>query len=198
MADKEFPITATVSIVDEIDAVLEDWDVTTTVDSDADITAQDILALQGPKGPKGDIGDTGNTGNTGPIGGQGPTGPAGSANQAFFTAQFIFGNAEVKVYPFRYVLLPEWTNIRFLRAEAFAETAPTGSSLRIDVLADDVSVFDNDGEKVIIAAGNTSGASATKNKALASGTIIKFEVEQIGSTLPGSDITVQAVFDKDD
>lgn len=73
-------------------------------------------------------------------------------------------------------------------------TAPTGADVRIDVLKDGVSIFAADGDKPTITATNYTGSSTTfDDDQWLSDEYLQIEVETIGSTLPGSDLTVHIV-----
>lgn len=68
------------------------------------------------------------------------------------------------------------------------ETAPVGASLIVDVLVDGVSILTT---KPTITAGSTiSTAVEPTDKYHTKGQIIQIEVEQVGSTTPGSNLTV--------
>lgn len=73
-------------------------------------------------------------------------------------------------------------------------TAPTGSSVRIDVLKDGVSIFALDGDKPTIAdAGNTASSTTFDDDQWLADEYLQIEIETIGSTTPGADLTVHIV-----
>ena len=85
----------------------------------------------------------------------------------------------------------------FKRAKGYVSTAPTGADLIVDVRWETTpgngftSLFTNQAEMLVIAAGTKYDTSAEKTTALAGGGVLDIEVEQVGSTIAGSDLTVE-------
>lgn len=72
-------------------------------------------------------------------------------------------------------------------------TAPTGASILVDVNIGGTTIFTTQGNRPAITATNfSSGKVANMNvTSWANGTYLTVDVDQIGSTIPGSDLTVQ-------
>lgn len=83
-----------------------------------------------------------------------------------------------------------WT---IVSVRASVGTAPTGSSLLVDVNVNGVTIFTTQANRPTIAvSGNTSGKVTTMNvTSVASGAYLTVDVDQVGSTIPGADLTVQ-------
>jgi hypothetical protein len=83
--------------------------------------------------------------------------------------------------------------LTIMAVRASVGTAPTGSALVVDVNKNGVTIFTTQGNRPSIpAAGNTSGKVANMDvTALADGDYLTVDVDQVGSTTPGSDLTVQ-------
>lgn len=74
---------------------------------------------------------------------------------------------------------------------ARASTAPTGSSLIVDVNKNGTTVFSTQANRPTIAAGaNASSTTPPDVFSLAAGDWISVDVDQVGSTVPGSDLVV--------
>ena len=79
----------------------------------------------------------------------------------------------------------------------YAETAPTGSNIEVDIKADGVSIFGDN--KPILTPGSTEGEETTFRYdlgALYEGTVITLEVTAVGSKVTGDKLSVQ--FDLED
>jgi hypothetical protein len=76
---------------------------------------------------------------------------------------------------------------------ASAGTAPTGASLIVDINKDGTTIFTTQGNRPAIAAGtNTSGKVTNMDvTTIADGSYFSVDVDQVGSTVAGSDLTVQ-------
>ena len=75
---------------------------------------------------------------------------------------------------------------------AAVKTAPTGASLIIDINKGGTSIWSGDqGNRVAITAGNYSGTSTSfTTTALAEEDQLTLDIDQVGSTISGSDLTV--------
>ncbi len=71
-----------------------------------------------------------------------------------------------------------------------AGTAPVGASLIVDVRINGASIFANQGEMVSISSGQNQDTSATKNASVSAGSVVTFEIEQVGSSTAGADLTI--------
>jgi hypothetical protein len=70
-------------------------------------------------------------------------------------------------------------------------TAPTGAALLVDVNKNGTTIFTTQGNRPSIAIGGTSSSAAVPDvTALAAGDLLTVDVDQIGSTIAGSDLTV--------
>lgn len=76
-----------------------------------------------------------------------------------------------------------------------ADTAPTGSSIIVDVHKNGTTIFTNQANRPVVAAGSNGGTMATPAvTAVADGDYLVVDVDQVGSTVAGSNITVGVVF----
>lgn len=77
-----------------------------------------------------------------------------------------------------------------------AGTAPTGAAILVDVNKNGTTVFTTQGNRPTLAVSTTVGsASAAPDvTALAAGDYITVDIDQIGSTVAGSDLLVQVRF----
>jgi hypothetical protein len=79
------------------------------------------------------------------------------------------------------------TNIR-----ASVGTAPVGASLIVDVNKNGVTMFTTQANRPTVASGNfIDSASVPDVVAMAAGDYFTVDVDQVGSTTPGADLTVQ-------
>lgn len=70
-------------------------------------------------------------------------------------------------------------------------TAPTGAAIIVDVHKSGTTIFTTQSNRPQIAAGGNEGSSTTiENAALTNGAYLTVDVDQIGSTVAGSDLTV--------
>ncbi len=146
----------------------------------------------GPTGPPGATGPVstvpGVTGVTGSTGVSGATGPAG--------ASFITGGVSG-------ILVTATSSVRYYNdtgrtltigaVRASVGTAPTGSSVIVDVNKNGTTIFTTQGNRPTIAASAvTSGKVTTMNvTSLADGDYLTVDVDQVGSTVAGANLTVQ-------
>jgi hypothetical protein len=81
--------------------------------------------------------------------------------------------------------------IRAVRASV--GTAPTGASIICDISKNGTTIFTTQGNRPTIAiSGNTSGKVTNMDvTSLADGDYLTVDIDQIGSTIAGSDLTVQ-------
>ncbi len=72
-------------------------------------------------------------------------------------------------------------------------TAPTGASIIVDINVSGTTIFSTQGNRPTIAAsGNTSGKVTNMNTTtIADGSYFTVDIDQIGSTIAGADLTVQ-------
>jgi len=176
---------------------------------------------QGPQGIQGDTGPAGATGPQGDTGPAGPTGPQGPAGQGVPTGGTA-GQALIKSSGTDYdadwatptvsdvfiiACSDETSNLtagtnkaRFTMpyagtltaVKADVNTAPTGSTLVVDINEAGVSVLST---QLSIDAGETSSSTAAtppviSDSALANGAVISIDIDQIGSTVAGAGLKV--------
>lgn len=150
-----------------------------------------LQGIQGEQGLKGDKGDKGDTGDTGPQGVQGIQGdPASDTNTRIFTFVLHRGeNATVGTNKTNKLIVDKSYTIN--KVYAYATTAPTGSALIFDINVNGTTIWSTQANRIQIAAGANYGTQNTFNTTnLIEGDIINVDIDQIGSTIAGSDITV--------
>ncbi len=87
--------------------------------------------------------------------------------------------------------LPIGAACSIVSVRAMVGTAPTGSAILVDVNKNGTTIFTTQGNRPsIAAAGNASGAAVPDVTSLAAGDFLTVDVDQIGSTVAGSDLTV--------
>lgn len=75
-----------------------------------------------------------------------------------------------------------------------ANTAPTGSSLIFDVNKNGTTIFTTQGNRPTIASsGNSSSAAIPDVTTLTTGDYLTVDIDQIGATVPGANLTVIVV-----
>jgi|GEM_PF-3937057 len=110
-------------------------------------------------------------------------------------AIYFFGNAlVVGQHPQR--IVNHYGSARVLsKVVLYAGTAPTGSSIIVDVLVNNVTIFTNPANRPVIAASANNGLSTVINvPSWAAGAYMEVVLAQVGSTLAGSNLTVTLVF----
>lgn len=83
--------------------------------------------------------------------------------------------------------------LTIVKAYAAVKTAPTGAAILVDINKNGTSIWSvTPGNRLTIAAGATTGNTSTfDTTSLAEGDLLTFDIDQIGSTVGGADITVQ-------
>jgi hypothetical protein len=77
----------------------------------------------------------------------------------------------------------------------YVATAPTGANLIVDVNYDGTTIFTTQSNRLTIAATETSGTSGTPEVVtVEDGHYIDFDIDQVGSTVPGSDLLLVVYF----
>lgn len=85
--------------------------------------------------------------------------------------------------------------VTIARVWACADTAPTGQAMIIDVHKDGTTIFTNQAHRAQIAAAANYGDSTDIDvPTWADGSYLTLDVDQIGSTVPGSNLTVAVVY----
>lgn len=88
--------------------------------------------------------------------------------------------------------LSPWSDVTIREVMLLVKTAPTGSSIIVDVNVGGTTVFTDQDNRPVIAVGETTGVSYTIDApSLSKDGIITVDVDQIGSSTAGADLTVQ-------
>lgn len=137
-----------------------------------------IYGPHGPEGPQGDPGATGSPGVT-------------EYNYVFSRS----GNAAVVTGTHRG---PIPFNCTITAIMVMVGTAPTGASIIVDVNKNGVTVFTTQANRPTIAASaNSSGVVTNMDvTSLAAGDYLTVDIDQVGSTVTGADISVVVVVQK--
>jgi len=153
---------------------------------------QGVTGVTGPQGTQGITGATGPqgiTGATGPQGVTGVTGVTGPAAPATFT---VPGTLTVGTGTARFYLTATRT---ISNVAVSVGTAPTGASLIVDVNKNGTTIFTTQANRPTITASSFSDLTSTPDvTSLASGDYLTIDVDQIGSTIAGSDLVVQVFY----
>ena len=86
---------------------------------------------------------------------------------------------------------PRATSLTVLTARASVNTAPTGASLIVTLVKNGATTI----ATLTITAGSYTSGLQTVNAALADGDYLTVNITQVGSTVAGSDLTVQITHD---
>lgn len=87
------------------------------------------------------------------------------------------------------------STVKITNARASVNTAPTGSSIIVDILKNGVTIFTTQGNRPTITSGeNVSSLSIPDVTTLTSNDYLTIDISQIGSTTAGSDLTVLVEF----
>lgn len=75
---------------------------------------------------------------------------------------------------------------------AYAKTAPTGASILIDINKNGTSIWNTtQANRLAITAGNNSGTQTSfDTTSLVEGDVLTFDIDQVGSTVAGADLTI--------
>ena len=77
----------------------------------------------------------------------------------------------------------------------YAATAPTGADIIVDVNKDGSTIFSTQGNRPTITAAGSSGTSETPDTtSVADNSYLDFDIDQVGSTIPGSDLLIVVSF----
>jgi hypothetical protein len=83
------------------------------------------------------------------------------------------------------------------KAKLVVKTAPTGAAIIVDVNKNGTTIFTTQANRPQIAIGATTGDSGTPDvTSLAEGDKVTIDIDQIGSTIAGADLTVEVVADQ--
>jgi hypothetical protein len=84
-------------------------------------------------------------------------------------------------------------NLTVDHVRCYAKTAPTGTAIIVDINKEGTTIFTTQANRPSIPAGQNKGAksAAPDVTALAEGDTITLDIDQVGSTTPGADLTVE-------
>jgi len=84
--------------------------------------------------------------------------------------------------------------LTIIKVKICVKTAPTGAAIIVDVNKAGTTIFTTQANRPTIAIGATSGDSGTPDvTALAEGDKLTIDIDQVGSTIAGADLTVEVV-----
>jgi hypothetical protein len=117
-----------------------------------------------------------------------------SALAAGIKPTFVFtfaGSIFTYVSPAPAYVVPRAMTIE--KAFAYVKTAPTGAAIICDININGTSIWNsNQANRVQVAdAANSGTSSIIDTTSLSEGDILTMDVDQVGSTTPGSDLTVE-------
>jgi hypothetical protein len=121
--------------------------------------------------------------------------PAWTAPTATITRTFIFGVEGTLTTGTNktFEIVADGT-LTIVKVKAHVKTAPTGATLIVDVNKAGTTIFTNQANRPTIAIGATDDDSGTPDvTALAEGNVLSIDIDQIGSTVAGADLTVEVV-----
>jgi len=88
-------------------------------------------------------------------------------------------------------------SLTITKVKLVVKTAPTGAAIIVDINKNGTTIFTTQGNRPQIAAGATTGDSGAPDvTALAEGDKLTIDIDQIGSTIAGADLTVEVVADQ--
>lgn len=88
--------------------------------------------------------------------------------------------------------------LTIVKVKVVVKTAPTGASLIVDVNKAGTTIFTTQGNRPEIAIGETQDDSGTPDvTALSEGDKVTIDIDQVGSTVAGADLTVEVVCQQD-
>jgi len=87
--------------------------------------------------------------------------------------------------------------LTIVKVKVVVKTAPTGAALIVDVNKNGTTIFTTQGGRPTIAIGDTTDDSDTPDvTALAETDKLTVDIDQVGSTIAGADLTVEVVCDQ--
>jgi hypothetical protein len=128
---------------------------------------------------------TGDTGATGPTG---PTGPRGYAPATFTVpGTLVTGVGATTFYN------DSGSSLSISKVRASVGTAPTGSAVIVDVNLGGTTIFTTQANRPSIAASGTTATAVPDVTTWPDGTYLTLDVDAIGSTIAGANLTVQVI-----
>lgn len=87
-----------------------------------------------------------------------------------------------------------WEAGTLIEVRVVCKTAPTGAAIIIDINDDGTSIWSS-GSRLQIPVGDTAASTTTiTNPTVAKGSILTIDIDQIGSTIAGADLTVILIY----
>ena len=89
------------------------------------------------------------------------------------------------------IIVPK--SLTIIKVYAYVKTAPTGASIIMDINKNGTSIWNStQANRITIAASSQNGTQTSfDTTALVEGDILTLDVDQVGSTIPGSSVTVE-------
>lgn len=82
-------------------------------------------------------------------------------------------------------------DMTIVKAYAYADTAPTGVSIVVDINKNGTTIWSTQANRLTIVASSNTGNQTTFNTtALSEGDLLTLDIDQVGSSTPGSELTV--------
>jgi hypothetical protein len=111
---------------------------------------------------------------------------AGKFNQGFHKLTWVI-DSQLATGIVQNIQVPITATHTIVEVHARVATAPVGAAIRLDVLKNGTSIHAADGDKCTIAAGQHQGATSVfSDDTLADGDYLELEIEQVGSSTPGT------------
>lgn len=115
-------------------------------------------------------------------------------SRAYTSSYAAAGELEVGAGTFR---LPFGQPARLINVRASVAVAPTGANIIIDVNLNGASVFTSATKPTIVAGTNMSAVAFPDTQYIDIGEYLTVDIDQVGSTLPGEDLTVTVLLEND-
>lgn len=88
-----------------------------------------------------------------------------------------------------YIIIPQ--NMTIIKAYARVKTSPTGDAILIDINKNGTTIWSTQSNRLTIAdAGSSATQTSFNTTSLNEGDYLSFDVDQVGSTTPGQDLTI--------
>lgn len=118
--------------------------------------------------------------------------PGGAGGQKFTFVLHIGEDATVGTNKTNVLIVPAAGTIT--KVYAYAKVAPVGASLLLDINKNGSTIWATQGNRLTITSGANSGSQTVfDTAALAEGDLLTIDVDQVGSSTPGQEITVTLV-----
>lgn len=161
-----------------------------TVDVLTNANTVDVYTSVGARGP---LGPTGPTGPIGPLGPTGPTGPQGLIGESiivFARSETIEQTIGIQRYRFPFYAI-------LAGVSAAIASAPVGSDIRVNVKKNNNSIFSSLSERLTIFENSYEATEVALSTPVGPGDYLTVDIDEVGSTSPGSDLTVFIRYQKE-